>query len=191
MVVVQIIIMETYKQLYIFLEGTDDERFFEKIIKPRLTSDFAFIKFIKYAGLTKKVVIDLIKTFKNQPHTDYIFVSDLDTQGDKTFCITKRKSKLNEIFNNVIDNNKMFVVKEEIESWYLAGITQSNLEKFRIEAFSNTEQVNKEMFISMIPKKMKSTIDFQIETLKDFSLESGINKNNSLKYFVNKYKLIR
>jgi len=184
-------IMETYKQLFIFLEGPDDERLFEKVCKPILMLDYDFIKIIKYAGLTQKIVVDLLKTLKTQIHSDYIFVTDLDAKGDKSFCVTKRKSKLNDKFNNIIDENKIVVVKEEIESWYLAGITQINLEKFKIEPFSNTEQIDKEIFISIMPKKFKSKTDFLIETLKEFSLETGIENNKSLKYFATKYKLIR
>jgi len=183
--------METYKQLFIFLEGPDDERLFEKVCNPIFMLDYNFIKIIKYAGLTQKSVVDFIKTLKKQLHSDYIFVSDLDAKGDKSFCVTKRKTKLNDKFSNIIDENKIVVVKEEIESWYLAGITQTSLEKFKMEPFSDTEQIDKETFISIMPIKYKSKTDFLIETLKDFSLESGIEKNNSLKYFVTKYKLIK
>ena len=183
--------METYKQLFIFLEGPDDERFFEKVCKPILQPDYNFIKIIRYAGMTQKVVIDLLKTLKSQIHSDYIFVTDLDAKGDRTFCVTKRKNKLNDKFSNIIDNSKIVVVKEEIESWYLAGITKSNLENFKIEPFNDTEQIDKEMFISLMPNKYKSKTDFLIEALKEFSLDSGIEHNNSLKYFATKYKLTK
>ncbi len=183
--------MDTYKQLFIFLEGPDDERLFEKVCKPILQNDYNFIRIIRYACMTQKIVTDYLKALKKQIHSDYIFVTDFDARGDKTFCVTKRKNRLNDKFSNIIDERKILVVKEEIESWYLAGVTKENLEKFKIEQFSDTEQIDKETFISLIPKRYKSKTDFLIEALKEFSLETGIEHNNSLKYFAIKYKLIR
>jgi hypothetical protein len=183
--------MESFKQLFIFIEGPYDERFFEKQIKPLFLETYSNVKLIKYASSEKKFIVGLIKTLKHQPSSAYIFVSDFDARGDNHYCVTQKKEKVREKFSNVIDNNCIVVVKEEIESWYLAGITNANLERFKIKSFLNTEQIDKESFIDLLPKEYTSKTDFLIESLKEFSLETGIDFNNSLKYFVAKYKLLK
>ncbi|MBK8442670.1 MAG: hypothetical protein IPL35_04265 [Sphingobacteriales bacterium] len=47
--------MMPYNGLYVFVEGDDDERFFNAIIRPLIVSAFSFIKIIKYAQLNKKI----------------------------------------------------------------------------------------------------------------------------------------
>lgn len=178
--------MKEFKQLYLFVEGPDDERIFENVFKPLILKKYSFVKIIKYAGLTKKEVRAFIKTLSNQNSSDYLFVCDFDARGDTSFCITKRKKKEIEKFGNILNPDKIRVVKEEIESWYLAGITSANLKKFKIKEFKETEFIDKEKFINLIPGKFQNKTDFLIEIIKEFDIETGINKNNSMKYFITK-----
>ena len=39
----------SYKQLYIFIEGPSDKRFFEAIVKPRLLESYDDVQLIMYA----------------------------------------------------------------------------------------------------------------------------------------------
>lgn len=178
--------MKEFKQLYIFVEGPDDERIFENVFKPLILEKYSFVKVIKYAGLTKKAVKAFIRTFSNQNSSDYLFVCDFDARGDTSFCITKRKNKEIEKFGNILEQDKIRIVKEEIESWYLAGITSANLKKFKIKELKETELIDKEQFIDLIPRRFQNKTDFLIEIIKEFDIETGINKNNSMKYFVAK-----
>jgi hypothetical protein len=177
----------SYKQLFIFVEGPDDERYIDTIVRPQLEERYSFIKIIKYASLTKIVIESFIKTYKKQIHTDYLFICDMDAKGDNSLCITKRKEKEQNKYGSYLEIDKIIVVKEEIESWYLAGITPTNLVKFKIKSFSDTQLVTKEAFEKMIPKNFISPNDFMVEVLKEYSLTQAKNINNSLKYFVNKY----
>lgn len=78
-------------------------------------------------------------------------------------------------------------MKEEIESWYLAGIIESNLSKFKISPFTDTQSITKEEFERMRPKNYGSSIDFMVEILKEYSLEQAKILNSSIKYFVSKH----
>ena len=46
--------------LYIFIEGADDKRFFESIIKPKLESRYDTINFIEYAKQTSAYIKNFI-----------------------------------------------------------------------------------------------------------------------------------
>ncbi len=176
-----------YRQLFIFVEGPDDERYVEKVILPILKEKYAHIKVIKYAKLPKTVVENFIKTYKKQPSSDYLFLCDMDARGNSALCITKRKEKEQNTFGNLIDRDKLVVVKEEIESWYIAGITPENLKKLKIKPFTDTQSMSKEEFVRLIPKNFISTNDFLVEVLKEYSLEQAQSLNASLSYFITKH----
>jgi len=54
--------MNSYKQLFIFVEGVDDERFFEAILKPKFEDKYDLVKFVRYAKMKKlKVSSEVLK----------------------------------------------------------------------------------------------------------------------------------
>jgi len=81
----------------------------------------------------------------------------------------------------------MIVVVKEIEGWYLAGLDNKVCKQFKIDSFANTDNVTKEKFNALIPKKFTSRVDFISEILKNFSIEIAKQKNNSFQYFAKKY----
>lgn len=177
----------SYKELFIFVEGPDDERYIKTVVSPKLEDVFSFVKIIKYATLSKTIIENFIKTYKKQIHTDYLFICDMDARGAKSQCVTKRKEKEQNKYGSYLEIDKIIVVREEIESWYLAGITSTNLIKFKIKNFTDTELVTKEEFEKMIPKNFISPNDFMVEILKEYSIDQAKDVNNSLKYFADKY----
>jgi hypothetical protein len=178
-----------FKQLYIFVEGPDDERFMNRIILPLLTEKYNHIKIIKYAVLQPQVVINFVRTFKKQSNSDYLFFSDMDARGDVKYCITKRKEKIISKFSGHLENNKLFIVKEEIESWYLAGISETDAKRFKIKPFYSTDSLTKEDFEQLIPKKSFTPNDFMIEILNEYDFENALLRNRSLQYFAVKQLL--
>lgn len=181
-----------FKQLLIFVEGPDDERFISQVAVPRLQDRYNHIKFIKYATMTKIAVEAFIKTCKQKESYDYLFVCDMDARGDKSVCVTSRKQKeQNKYGRNLLETNKIVIVKEEIESWYLAGITTEAAARFKIKLVADTTFTTKEEFEKMIPKNFVSSNDFMVEILKNYSLEQGVEANPSLNYFAIKYQLLQ
>jgi hypothetical protein len=176
-----------FKQLFIFVEGPDDERFVNKIVLPHLQTKYSFIKLIKYASMTKNAVEALIKTCKQKVSYDYLFMCDMDARGDTSYCITSRKSKAQNKYGQLLETSKIVVVKEEIESWYLAGITTEQAARLKIKRVEDTSVTTKEEFENMIPKNFISPNDFMVEILKNYSLEQGMAANGSLNYFAIKY----
>jgi hypothetical protein len=79
------------------------------------------------------------------------------------------------------------IVIKEIESWYLAGMDDNFARTYNIKWYKNTDNITKEDFDKIIPKKLLPRENFMIEILKSFSMDQAKIRNKSLRYFVNKY----
>jgi hypothetical protein len=174
------------KQLFIFVEGTNDERFFERVVKPKLQQSYKVIFIHTYAERKDKYkkINDFLQSIASLK-AEYIFVTDIDNSP----CITAKKE---EIRNRIryIDANRILVVVKEIESWYFAGLDNIRSKKLKIRRiFENTNNLTKEQFKALIPKSFDSEIDFMIEILNLFSIEIAKNKNDSFKYFLEKFNI--
>ena len=66
-----------FNRLFIWVEGHDDLRFFEEIVKPLFTPHFDRIIVTMYAEMPDKLVCDFIKTNAGK-NRDYIFQADID-----------------------------------------------------------------------------------------------------------------
>ena len=179
----------SYKRLFIWVEGLDDEQFVRKILIPQLQEKYNEIRIIEYA--TKK--LEWRKNFlKNigKMKADYIFLADLNSSP----CITARKNKIREEIKG-IDENKIIIVEKEIESWYLAGLSEESFKQLGIggfyQKFPKTNNLTKEDFDGKIlqASNFSLSIDFMGEIIKYFQLEIvEIDKrNDSLEYFIQKY----
>lgn len=123
------------------------------------------------------------KDIKTKSKYNYLFLSDLDNAQFP--CITARKE---DRFNNYpyLDFSKIIVVKEEIESWYLAGI-DSSLAMFKdLEIPDSTDGIDKESFDEMIAGLFEYKKDCLIEIAKNYDFELAKDRNSSFKYFLDK-----
>ncbi|NJD54218.1 MAG: hypothetical protein FIB07_15290 [Candidatus Methanoperedens sp.] len=168
-------------KLFIFIEGDDDERFFNRIIKPMFENKYETVKLWKYAQETNEKISKFLNSIQAM-NADYIFVAD----NNGSPCITDRKQRIENDFKN-IDKNKILIVVREIEGWYLSGIDDGSSKKFGIKSFHNTEHINKSAFNDLKPKKFSSRIDFMSEILKLFCIDTAKKKNGSFSYFVENY----
>ncbi|ACM22224.1 MULTISPECIES: DUF4276 family protein [Thermotoga] len=168
--------------LIIFVEGNDDERFFERIVVPVLKKKFDSVKLVKYAQMKKERLESYIRSITSAGW-DYIYVTDMDDSP----CVTARKQQIQNYLPN-IDPKRVVVVIREIESWYLAGLNKDKSRDLKIKErkLKNTENITKEQFNRLIPEKY-SRINFMIELLENFSIETAKQKNRSFKYFVEKF----
>lgn len=169
------------KKLYIFVEGNDDELFYRKIILPLFKNLYDDVEVLKYAQWKKQKVELFIQSIITLGF-DYIFTADIDlcpTVNDKKRVIKSRF--------NTVENPKITIVIQEIESWYLAGLDEQYARKYKLKIPDNTNLITKEDFNMIYPMHFKSRIDFMYELLKVFSIETALNKNISFNYFYNKY----
>jgi len=173
-----------YRRLYIFVEGDDDELFFEKIVAPKLKNKYDRVDITRYSREKHENIKNHIKSIKENGW-DYIFISDINDSP----CITHKKEKIKKTIKN-IDEEKIVVVIKEIESWYLAGLGENEAKELDIPIakISTTNNLTKEDFNRLIPNRYKkSVIDFRKEILKRFSIEKAKERNKSFKYFIEKF----
>ncbi len=173
----------SYKRLFIFVEGPNDKRFFSDIIKPILKNVYNWVDIIEYARETEKRRKSFINGIKSM-NADYLFIGDINTKP----CITAKKEYLIARHGN-IDSRKILIVVKEIESWYLAGLREDGCRKLGLSSFMNTNDLTKEDFNSLQPKKFDSKIDFMVEIINNFCLDTAKIKNLSFKYFCKNYLL--
>ena len=76
------------KLLYFFVEGADDERFFENIIKPEFEKKHYVVKIYKHSQKQNNKIEKFLNGIKAMG-SDYIYVTDID----HTSCITSKKKK--------------------------------------------------------------------------------------------------
>jgi len=170
-----------YKRLYVLLEGNDDKRFFEAIIKPRLITKYDLIKVWQYAQKPSRRTKNLLKAI-NAMNSDYLYLRDINNHP----CVTAGIESVKRKYKNRIDVNYVLIVVKEIESWYLAGLNDKSCEELGLPAFDYTDNIDKEQFNKLIPKKYISRIDFMIEILKRFSVKTARQKNKSFGYFISR-----
>ena len=171
------------KYLYIFLEGDDDERYFKSIIAPLLKRKYDKIIFYTYRNKSKEKVMGFIKSINSVSSSDYIFIADIDLFKNEDL----KKRNLIDIYGN-LDVKKVFIVIKEIEAWYLAGLDNDYILKHNISVKNDTNNIVKESFENILKnsknKKMTPST-WMIEILKNDNLNVAIEKNNSLKNFIN------
>jgi hypothetical protein len=169
------------RRLFIFVEGSDDVRFFETIIKPRFEHVFDSVELITFA-CTKSVKVDRFIRGINAMHHSYLIVTDIDLE---TSVHAKKKVILSRF--NEADYQNILVIIQEIESWYLAGIDDGGGKALGIHSPARTDFVTKEHFLRLIPRFYPSKIAFMIQILKHFSLSTAVEKNKSFRFFIEHY----
>lgn len=178
----------SYRLIYLFIEGPDDERFFENLFKNRENNflEGCTIFYWPYSKKSEEEVnkhIKSINAMKNSGiNADYIFVADLD---EKYNSVEKKKKEKKKEYKQ-LDLNKIIVVKKEIESWYISGV-DGNCPKClkKIKIPKNTEKISKENLSDMTPKCFKgSRINFLLELIKCFNVKIAQKRNNSFDFFI-------
>lgn len=169
--------------MFVWVEGASDARFFERVLQPLLEKNHRRVEVRTYATIKKSKVVHLLRGIEAAGN-DYILVADIDRET----CVTAKKAVIKERFHNV-DEGKIRVVIQEIESWYLAGIDNRTASVLGIPDFETTDSITKEDFNEWIPENFDSRIDFMIEILKVFAPEIAVRKNRSFAYFISKQAL--
>ncbi len=168
-----------FRRLIIFVEGTDDISFFEKIIKPILDNMYDDIRIISYSQKKIEKIDNYIKSIKS--FGEYFYVTDLNNSP----CISFKKNIVLRQFKN-IDEERIMVVVKEIESWYLAGLTENHLKKLKIKHYKEKDCISKEEFDRLAPKSTSRKI-FMHQILDLFSIKEAKKRNRSFEYFVRKF----
>jgi hypothetical protein len=171
------------KHLFILVEGEDDVRFFGRIIKPLFIPLYDSIEIMPYACIKRTKVDNFLKSIRLM-NNDYIFVADIDNE----YSVRDKKQVLHSHFTH-IDGGSVIVVIKEIESWYYAGLTHESAVSLDVPELPSTDNLTKEDFNGLIPRKYDSRIDFMFEILKYFSVAEAGKRNHSFRFFIERHHL--
>lgn len=159
---------------YIFVEGNDDNNFIDGIIKEKEE-----IRVIQYASKKKEKIERMIRSIDSM-NEDYIFLADLDEKSEEI-----RRNELRKRFTN-INCKKIYFSIQEIESWYLSGISDNHIKKYKIKEkiLKNTENITKEKFEKIFNNKKTTILEIKLNILSEFDFKKAKSRNNSLKLFL-------
>jgi len=113
---------------------------------------------------------------------DRLFVADLNAAP----CVTVRKNKLKEHYLALRDE-EIIVVSREIESWYLAGLNTEGASALKVKCPPSTDQLTKEDCDRIRPSRFDAELDFLLELLRNFDVETACKRNKSFAYFCQKF----
>lgn len=168
------------KRLFIWVEGHDDMLFFNKIIRPIFRHRYDVVEVRQYAQMKKHKLENLLQSL-DELKADCLVIADIDFHP----CVTAKKQYLSYRFPSV-SPEKFVIVIQEIESWYLAGLTANRSKKLGVSRVHSTNQITKEVFVELKPRN-QTKLSFMLEILKRYSIHAAKQKNRSFKYFMNKY----
>jgi hypothetical protein len=167
----------SYQRLLIFCEGPDDERFFDTVVRPRLTGTYDWISTVQYANRKSEEIGRYIRTAQ-QRSIDLLFVQDVDEASCITACIETIRST----FGEHLSSDSIYIVVKEIESWYAAGMSRQRTEEMLGRPLQRTDDLTKERFNDLLPDDT-ARIDFMQRLLDHFDPEHARAKNHSFEYF--------
>jgi hypothetical protein len=173
-----------FSQIFVWVEGPDDQRFVETILLPAMRGQYDFVEIVPYAGMTKEKAIKWLESIRAMENTNYIFLAD----KDRSPCVSQKKADLTQKIKS-LQADRISVVVEEIEAWYLAGLTAHGRASLEIAYIGNTDHIDKEAFDLHRAEAFDSRVDWMIEMLRFYSLEEGTARNASLRYFAEKFLL--
>jgi hypothetical protein len=171
-----------YRRVDVLLEGRDDKRFFDAVIRPMLQKRYDDVRTWEYAGASIARRINYLRSVQAMGNADYLFLSDLDASP----CITERKRRLVKSHKGMIEAGRTIIVMKEIESWYLAGIDDRVCRGLGVRVLRRTDEVTKEQFVGLMPRRFNSVVEFMTEILRRFRIETARGKNRSFGYLMDK-----
>lgn len=170
-----------------WVEGGSDARFFDAVLKSLLGTKYHRVVIRTYASMKRDKFSAILEAIKAMG-ADYLVVADYDCSP----CVTSKKDWLHQHIKG-LEPERTRIVIEEIESWYAAGLDEQGIAGFGmpvLAALAGTDRLTKEQFNEMVPQMYDSRIDFMMEILKIFSVETARKRNRSFEYFLRKQGLV-
>jgi len=172
----------TWRRLFVFVEGPDDERLVARILAVAGGEKYDDIRFIHYAKQKPAKTRDLLRNVGRLPMTDYLFLADRDDGP----CVTWKKEQLAKHFGEALDLSKVFVVVPEIEAWYIAGLNTQARRALRLKgklaSTKNCDAITKEQLDNAMPRRA-SRVAFLVQMAEKFSPKAASRASPSFRYF--------
>ena len=170
------------RPVYILLEGSDDERFFQRIVAPLLAARRYQARIWLYACEKRARTTQFLKSVRASGNA-FILVRDIDDAPS----VAAKKREMIERYDHLLTSEEIAVVVMEIESWYLAGADPRVLAKWGIgHPPASTDGITKEQFNNLIPRRL-SRIVFMQEILRHYDVGAAMQRNASFRYFMHRF----
>jgi hypothetical protein len=169
-----------YRFLWIFVEGSDDRRFVDRVLRPILEKKYDYLDTWEYAQEPDEKTMEFLRSIRSMK-ADYLFLADIDNSP----CVTTRKEILAHKYNEALEPTNAVIVAREIESWYMAGMDEAACRELRIKGPLCTDHMTKEQFRSLMPGRFNdSVVDFMTDILRGFRIEVAKGRNRSFCYLM-------
>ncbi|MHB8361442.1 MAG: hypothetical protein ACYDAO_05860 [Thermoplasmataceae archaeon] len=143
------------------------------------------IKVVKYAQKNSENIDSYFKSLKSTNNNFQKFFLFADLDCERFQCISSRKDGLRDKFMYIRDND-IIIVKREIESWYISGLSKEDCKTLKIKYPANPELISKEKFKAMLPKGISDS-EFRKLIMEKFSIELARIRSPSFNYFISKF----
>ncbi len=168
--------------LHVFVEGPDDERFFDAVVRPRLGARYSAISCIKYARTKKDSVTAMLRALRGSGK-QVMFLVDIDLFP----CPDERRRDVVSKYGVVVEQEVHVVIKE-IESWYAAGLDRDGCSglglRWRAFRFGTHELSKEAVYASQIRPDSMTHQQLLIGMLAAFDYGRAKHANPSFKRFV-------
>jgi hypothetical protein len=177
------------KKIWFFVEGNDDESLISRFLR-KIQFSFDY-EIIKYRELEKGKVNKYLKSIEEK-NDDYLFLADFENGP----CIGEKKIQLINSYSE-LKKEKIIIVKKEIESWYLALISENFAKEISIDPniLIDTSFCTKKKFEDIMRKtNYKSETVFKQDILINFNvsdIDLARQRNSSLDYFIKKIESLK
>lgn len=172
-----------YKQLWLLVEGNDDARFADAVLAPEFRRFYDHVEIRQYSQVPIRKRANLLRSI-HAMGADYILFCDIDEHP----CVTSKKESMKRGLPSpsLLSDDRIAVVVKEIESWYLAGLNESDFQALRIRAVSRPDEVVKEEFDALRGGKIHH-INMMLEILKRYDISQARRRSPSFGYFARKH----
>lgn len=164
--------------IYVILEGLDDRRFFDNVLRPYFDGHYGNMYAWEYSSKPKEKIKNFVNTIRSRG-LPLIFLADNDENQDG--------AKIDKILTKYpfLKSEDIFVVVKEIESWYIAGVNEDFEFLLKQSLPRETDDICKERFRSFFKDVPRS--ELMISILENYNLELARSKNSSLHHFLESY----
>ncbi len=169
-----------YRRMWVFVEGKDDRRFVNAVLRPILEKEYDFVDTWEYAQETPKKVVEFLRAMKSMK-AECLFLTDIDDSP----CVSAKRDVLREKLPQALEPVDAVVVVREIESWYMAGVGDEAGRQLGFVSPAHTDDLTKERFRTLMPKRFDgSVVDFMVELLREFRVDLARARNRSFGYLM-------
>lgn len=168
-------------RLWLMVEGSDDELFADAVLAPEFRRAYHAVQIWQYSQVPIERRANFLRSIDATPGEDYILFCDIDEHP----CVTSKKEWVKSRLTWLPDD-KIAVVVSEIESWYLAGLSQSDCQDLNLGNVSRPDEMVKESFDARIGGKINHTAMMR-EILNRYDLSEARRRSPSFGYFAGKH----